>query len=201
MEHRMCVWCFRQHLLNTNLPIVTFICQSSRQKEGQEEQHTRSEIWCVVLLFILLTHADRNFAMCAKCQSCYGSRRLHFPDCPYVLVAHNEAAPAITKLLKKNSQSCAKMGYHPKGKLVRNDQNCAWFISKTMHSFDRLCRSCIVDQITFAQIQPQIRRKKLKLDENVFGCTCFVVLDSSIISSISQCHRPVVTGVTWGWTM
>jgi hypothetical protein len=87
------------------------------------------------------------------------------------------------------------------GKLVRNDQNCTWFISKTMFSFDQLCRSWVVDEIAFAQIQPQIQRKSLKPDEKVFGCTCFVVLNSSLISPISQCYKPVVTGVTWGWTM
>jgi hypothetical protein len=103
---------------------------------------------------------------------------------------------AITKISKNNSRICANAPC----KLVKNDQNCTRLNSKTVYSFDRLCRSCVVEENAFTQIQPQIRRKSLKSDENFFGCTCFVVLNFSLTSPISQCHRPVVTGVTWGWT-
>jgi hypothetical protein len=49
---------------------------------------------------------------------------------------------------------------------------------------------------------PQIRQNSLKLDKNSCGRVCLiVVLNSSHISLISQWHRPIVTGVTWGWTI
>jgi hypothetical protein len=125
--------------------------------------------------------------------------------CCYVPVAHSSSIEKWSRAQQLRNfweETCevVRTRYRPKVKLVTNDQNCAQFISKTVHSFDRLCRSCVVDDISFAQIQSQIRRKRIKSDENFFGCTCFVVLNSSLISPISQCHRPVVTGVTWGWT-
>jgi hypothetical protein len=117
---------------------------------------------------------------------------------PYVPVAQSSGiekwshAHQLQRFPRKTCEF-VQTRYRPKGKLIKNDQNCTRFNRKTMYSFDRSCRSCVVDENAFAQSQLQIRQKSLKLDENLFRCTCFVVLNSRLIGPISQCHRPVET--------